>query len=99
MMQLEQTKLDEVVQQAFDDAEAKGGKAARRWTTAIAKAKGQLEANPFLHYEGDSLLILSDSLNIYRANGVCQCTAYAKHQPCWHRAAYKIVKRYMERGN
>lgn len=99
-MQLEQTKLDEVIQTAFEAAGEQGGRDAKRWQTAIVKAKQQLESNPFLHFTGDALLILSPtSLNIYRANGVCQCRAFLNGQPCVHRAAYKIVKRYHERGN
>jgi hypothetical protein len=96
-MQLEQNRLDEVIQAAFDAATEAGGKDVRRWQTAIAKAKQQLGANPFLHFDGDALLILSDSNEIYRANGTCTCKAYANGFPCWHRAAARIVVRYNER--
>lgn len=98
-MQLEQTKLETIIQEAFDAAGEQGGKLAKRWQTAIAKAKQQLEGNPFLHFDGDALLILSDSNNIYRANGTCSCRAYASGLPCWHRAAARIVKRYHECGH
>lgn len=97
-MQLEPTKLDEVIQAAFDRAMS-AGKDSRRWQVAIAKAKGELESNPYIHFTGASLLILSASGEIYEANGVCQCKAFANCQPCYHRAAYKIVKRYHERGH
>lgn len=93
-MQLEQTKLETIIQAAFDEAGERGGKDARRWQTAIAKAKQQLAENPFLHFDGDALLILSDSNNIYRANGTCSCKAYVKGFPCWHRAAARIVANY-----
>jgi hypothetical protein len=97
-MNLNQTILEEVIQAAFDHATAQGGKDARRWQAAIAKAKQQLEENPYLHFDGDALLILSPESNeIYRANGVCQCVAYTRYnQPCWHRSAARIVKRYYE---
>jgi hypothetical protein len=95
-MDLNSTRLETVIQTAFDEATARGGKHSRRWQTAIAKAKQQLESNPFLHFDGDALLILSDSNEIYRSNGACQCRAYANGQPCWHRAAARIVSRYNE---
>ncbi|MGH9944475.1 MAG: hypothetical protein ACRD9R_19170 [Pyrinomonadaceae bacterium] len=50
----------------------------------------------YIHYTGQSLLMLSESGEIYEANGVCQCRAFAGGQPCFHRAAYKLVKRYHE---
>jgi hypothetical protein len=90
-MDLNTTKLETVIQAAFDAVTAQGGKHSRRWQTAIAKAKQQLESNPFLHFDGDALLILSPLNEIYRANSECQCRAYANGQPCWHRACAKIV--------
>ena len=77
MLNLNLQKLEEVAQAAFDAAEAKGGKDARRWTVAIVKAKLQLETNPYIHDEGDALLILSPVSNeIYHSNGSCQCQAW-----------------------
>ncbi len=93
MMNIDQDRMEEVAQQAFDKTNS------LRWQTAIAKAKRQIEDNPFMHFDGDALLILSDSNEIYRANGVCQCKAYEKGFPCWHRAAARLVKRYMERSH
>ncbi|HLL73593.1 MAG TPA: hypothetical protein VK363_19300 [Pyrinomonadaceae bacterium] len=96
-MQFNPTKLEEVAQAAFDAATERGGRDARRWQTAIVKAKQQLESNPYIHDEGDALLILSPSNEIYRANGTCQCLAHSKFgTPCWHRAAFRLVKRYAE---
>ncbi|MGH9903470.1 MAG: hypothetical protein ACRD68_16810 [Pyrinomonadaceae bacterium] len=92
MQNINEEKMNQVIQEAFDKAEG-----SRRWQTAIAKAKGQLESNPYLHQDGDALLILSPSGEIYRANGTCQCKAHTHgQQPCWHRAAARIVKRYNE---
>jgi hypothetical protein len=50
-----------------------------------------------MHYDGHALIILSPSNEIYEANGACQCRAFKNHQPCWHRAAARIVERYQER--
>jgi len=49
-----------------------------------------------MHYDGHALIILSGSNEIYSANGTCQCKAYEKGFPCWHRAAARLVERYME---
>ncbi len=84
-------KLEQVIETAL--ARVEGDK---RWTNAINKAADMIESNPFVHWTGDSLLILSDSGKLYEAGGVCQCRAYLEGQPCKHRAAYKIVKRYNE---
>jgi hypothetical protein len=91
MMNIDQNRMSEVIQGAFDKATG-----SKRWQAAIAKAKAQLESNPYLHFDGDALLILSDSNEIYRANGTCQCKAFAQGQPCWHRAAARLVERYNE---
>ncbi len=99
-MNLNSTRLETVIQAAFDAATEKGGKDSRRWQTAIARAKQELEANPFLHFTGDALLILSPSGEIYEAARECQCKAWTKGKfPCWHRAAWRIVSRYNERGH
>jgi outer membrane protein assembly factor BamB len=91
MMNIDQDKMHEVSQEAFDKAEGQS-----RWQRAIAKAIGQLESNPYMHFDGNALLILSDSNNIYSANGSCQCKAYRQGHPCWHRAAARLVERYNE---
>lgn len=90
-MNIDQDRMQQVIQDAFDKASGH-----RRWETAIAKAKQQLESNPFLHWNGHALLVLSPSNEIYEANGTCQCKAYHSHQPCWHRAAARLVERYNE---
>ena len=93
MTDISETKLEAVAQMAFNKTNN------LRWQTAIAKAKREIESNPYIHYTGHSLLMLSESGEIYEANGVCQCRAYLNGQPCYHRAAYKLVKRYMERSH
>ena len=91
MMNIDTNKMNQVIQEAFDKVSNN-----RRWEVAIAKAKTQIEENPFMHFDGDALLILSSSNGIYRANGTCQCKAYMQGFPCWHCAAARLVKRYME---
>lgn len=90
MLNLSPKRLEETAQEAFDACTGK--KFERRWQTAIVKAKQQLETNPYIHPQANSLLILSDSMNIYEANGACQCRAYARGLPCWHRAAYRLAQ-------
>lgn len=91
MLEINSERLQEVTQEAFDKATG-----SRRWQTAIVKAMQQIESNPYLHVDGDALLILSPSNEIYRANGKCQCRAFQQHQPCWHCAAARLVQRYNE---
>lgn len=70
-----------------------------RWINAIAKAVIEIENNPFMSFDADthSLLICSDTSGaIYTANGTCQCKAYLKGFPCRHRAAARLVARYLE---
>jgi hypothetical protein len=91
LMNIDQERMQQVAQTAFDNASGDC-----RWETAIAKARAQLESNPYMHFDGQSLLILSPSGQIYSANGTCQCKAYRNGQPCWHRAAARLVQRYNE---
>lgn len=94
MIQVDEQKLNAVVETAL--AKVKGDK---RWTNAIIRAEKLLTSgNPYLHFDGTRLVILSDSGGIYEANGVCQCAAYKEGFPCYHRASYKILKNYAELG-
>lgn len=90
-MNIDLGRMEQVIQAAFDKVTG-----SRRWQTAIVKAKQQIEENPYLHFDGCALLILSPSGEIYSANGTCQCKAYKKGQPCWHRAAARLVERYRQ---
>jgi hypothetical protein len=94
MVSLDQNKMQQVAQEAFNKISGN-----RRWELAIAKAKAQLESNPYMHFDGESLLILSPSGEIYSANGSCQCRAFANNQPCWHRAAARLIQRYNEKSH
>jgi hypothetical protein len=92
MVSIDQDRMQQVAQEAFNRVSGN-----RRWEMAIAKAKAELESNPYMHFDGQSLLILSPSGEIYSANGSCQCKAFANSQPCWHRAAARLVQRYNEK--
>ncbi len=93
MMNLNQNKMQEVIQEAFDRTDS------LRWQMAITRAAQELESNPFMHYDGHALIILSESNEIYSANGTCQCRAFEFGKPCWHRAAARLVTRYNERSH
>ncbi len=90
MQNINAERMNEVIAAAFNQTDS------LRWQVAITKAGAEIEENPYMHIDGDALLILSDSNEIYRANGTCQCKAFRNNQPCWHRAAARLVKRYNE---
>ena len=91
MLNLNSTILTQVVNSAKRSAATD-----QRWLNAIARAAEELESNPYIARQDDHLLIGSPSGQIYEANGACQCTAYLVGQPCWHRAAARLVKRHDE---
>lgn len=91
MQRVDESRLLQVIQRAFDQVPHD-----LRWQTAIAKAKQQFETNPYIFWDGESLLVLSDSTEIYVAGRECQCKAYRHGKPCWHRAAARLIKRYHE---
>jgi hypothetical protein len=72
----------------------------KRWNNAIAKATAQIESNgEFMNYDTveNHLVIWSqDSNEVYSANGVCQCKAFERGLPYWHRAAARLVRLYLE---
>ncbi len=72
----------------------------KRWIRAIAKAVVEIEENGcFMTWMQDdkSLLIWSQKSNqIYTANGVCQCRAFDQGSPCFHRAAARLIRLYLE---
>ncbi|HEX8072281.1 MAG TPA: hypothetical protein VF546_20215 [Pyrinomonadaceae bacterium] len=89
-MFLDETKLTQVVESALFSVQGH-----RRWQNAIRRAAEELLTNPYMHYTGTSLLMLSESGEIYEANGICQCAAFKAQTPCRHRAAYKLLKNYL----
>ena len=93
MLNLSVTVLAAVVEQALRDAADHP-----RWVAAIRRAFEELDSNPYIE-RGDlhGLIILSSSTaNLYTSNGVCQCTAFEFGQPCWHRAAARLVRLHDE---
>ena len=75
----------------------------KRWINAIGKAAAEIENNgTFMTWQADeqSLLIWSQKSNhIYSANGVCQCYSFNHGAPCFHRAAARLVRLYIEAEN
>src|SRR5688500_2710841 len=93
MLNLNITILTAVVDEAMQ-------KAANypRWLNAINRAVAELVENPYVSRQDGHLLIASSTSDqIYSANGVCQCEAFAHGQPCWHRAAARLVRLHDER--
>ncbi len=90
MQNINAERMNEVIAAAFNQTDS------LRWQVAITKAGAEIEENPYMHYDGHALLILSPSGEIYSANGACQCKAFGHGQPCWHRAAARLVERYNE---
>jgi hypothetical protein len=72
----------------------------KRWINAISKAAVEIEENGvFMTWQEDdqSLLIWSQKTNnIYTANGVCQCRAFEQGSACFHRAAARLIRLYLE---
>ncbi len=106
MLQIEnKDRFGKVIADALSKVEltATDAQAKKRWVRAIAKATVEIEENGvFMTWmENDkSLLIWSQkSKNIYSANGVCQCRAFEQGSPCFHRAAARLVRLYMEMEN
>jgi len=94
MLNLNPSVLAAVVDQAMQDAIDHP-----RWLKAIERAVVELVSNPYME-RGDlhGLLIMSStSANLYTANGTCQCEAYRFGNPCWHRAAARIVRLHDEK--
>jgi SWIM zinc finger len=89
MLTLNPTTLAAVAEQACRDAAQHG-----RWLVAIGRALVELDSNPWIarNPDGHGLLIGSPSGSVYSSNGQCQCKAFEHGQPCWHRAAARLVR-------
>lgn len=99
-----ETLFNQIVSDAIQTAitNCKTENQAKRWERAIDRAVTEIKENPFVHYDDEEkhLVVLSStSNNIYSANGVCQCLAYLNGYPCWHRAAARIWRLYLEAEN
>jgi hypothetical protein len=91
------TNINErIFDQVVETAKQKTG-GDSRWVNAITRAAEEIRTNPYLHESDDALLVLSStSLNIYTANGTCQCEAFSHGRACWHRAAHRLFQLYNE---
>lgn len=90
-MEVDAERLRRVAQDAFDRVAGD-----RRWEVAIAKARVQIEENPYMRFAGGELLVLSPSGGLYTAGRKCQCKSYANRRPCWHRAAARLLELYFD---
>jgi hypothetical protein len=93
MLNLNVTILSQVVDQARTTAAEHP-----RWLHAIDRAVVELLDNPYIERgELHGIIIMSStSANLYAANGTCQCEAHRYGQPCWHRAAARLVRLHDE---
>ena len=96
MIELNAARFDEVTQAAFNATT--NAKDARRWRQAIVRARQIAESNPYVELTEAGLLMLSDSGELYEGimDRNCPCRAFAKGQPCKHRALYRLLARYNE---
>ena len=72
-----------------------------RWRRAIEKAAAWIMQQDALVYDGDTSELIgvnsASSDRVYSPSPLsCQCEAFAKNAPCWHRAAALLVKRAAE---
>ncbi len=92
MLNLNPTTFAAVVDKARTDAAEHP-----RWLAAIDRAVVELVQNPWIERgELHGVMIASPSGNLYSANGTCQCRAHAYGNPCWHRAAARLVRLHDE---
>ena len=93
-VQIDLDILVEVVDKARIDAQS-----SKAWVHAINTAYDWLlQTDTVEMVDADTVRIPSATVayRYYQANGSCQCTAYHKGSPCWHRAAARLVKRMLE---
>jgi hypothetical protein len=77
--------------------EAKAKTDSKRWQNAIDKAVAGLLGGWIVTELQHCVAITTESGKTYRANGVCQCEAFFKDQPCKHRAAARLITLYNEK--
>lgn len=69
--------------------------ADRRWLAAANKAAVELDTGAWA-WNGSTLVVRSRTTagRQYRCTATtCECPAYAKSTPCWHRAAARLIER------
>lgn len=111
-MILNQFTLEKAVRKTFTNIPKDAGANMRkRHRNAINKAFDRLLENPFISYENEKLLILSDTktekgeAKFYETSkqecrliepGNALCHAFWEGFPCWHRATLGIVENYLQ---
>ncbi len=86
---------------AYDAAKAKCADDAR-WLAALESAYEWLTdraiAGEGVVVDGEHVQVASRTVpgKTYWANGECSCQAHIVGNPCWHRAAARLVKRALE---
>ncbi len=67
------------------------------WINAINRAALNLEACPWM-FDGEQLRIASaTSSSRYTCSPhTCECKAFAAGRPCWHRAAWRLLRKAAE---
>jgi hypothetical protein len=90
-MELNPIKFNEVA----NDAKAKTDD--KRWLNAIDSAFTAVVFGSWVITElADAVAVTTESGQTYFANGVCQCEAFKRDQPCKHRALARLVTLYHE---
>ena len=92
-VELEQEHIINAVNNALERVGDDG-----RWKRAIEKAATWLMAQEALVFDGDTNELIGCNSatgdRVYTPTPLsCQCEAFAKSAPCWHRAAALLVKR------
>lgn len=91
-MDLNKAQFEKVVA----DAKAKAA-GSKRWIAAIDKAADALLNGKWVVTELQHCYVFTtESGKTYRANGVCQCEAFFRDQPCKHRAGARLLNLYQE---
>jgi hypothetical protein len=70
---------------------AKSKTSDKRWIAAINKAVAGVESGWIVTYETHGIMVTTEN-GTYRANGSCQCKAFAVNTPCKHRALARLVE-------
>lgn len=75
-----------------------GNRKVENWVKQIGYAAKSIETNPYLHFEENKLIVLSErSLNIYEVDEYCDCIGAVEYgQTCWHRVAKRLWENYLE---
>ena len=96
------SRFEQIVSDAIEKVAmtVSNDKLAQRWINAINKAAAQIEENgEWITWMPDTKSIViwnQETNNVHSANGVCDCKAFQKGFPCFHRAAARIIRLYME---